>query len=140
MTQTRRPGPLLAERGEDRQAIQRALNAILVQGDYTSLPEFADSLARRLRKVRVHQVRRLFGEVQRIEMLRTRSPEDARRRLLMLRPRIAYQTARQKDLQPLKEMVDEAVPLVHEEMEERFERFYELVEAVVAYHGAYGKD
>jgi len=123
--------------GRPQRSMRQELEAFLVHGDFQGLPQWAEEVANELSKVRRHQVRRVFGEVQRIRMLAKRGDlEQAQRRLLMLRPRLAYQAARpgQDQLGRLQQVVDEAVPLVSENLGSRLERFYEVIEAIVAYH------
>lgn len=137
MTQPRRPQPSTPASGLRDEGLQRALQAILVQGNYQGLPKLAEGIARQLGGVTTHQVRRVFGEVQRIQLLLEKPDQEAaRRRLLMLPPRIAYQAARERRLEPLKRTVDQAVPIVSEAISERFGHFYDLMEAVVSYHTA----
>lgn len=94
-----------------------------------------------------HQLRNLFGEVRRIAMeleqaeLEEGSGSSIRpstwRRILLLRPRMAYQASRiQRRDNPmlrLVEVLDRAIERIERDPE-RFRRFADFVEAIVAYH------
>jgi CRISPR-associated protein Csm2 len=92
-----------------------------------------------------NQIRNVFGQVRQIEHM-WRIPAQraqAERLLLLLKPRMAYQAAKE-DKSGVKKMVEtltEAIDAVFEnappaEREPRFRRFTELFEAVLAYHRA----
>ncbi len=98
------------------------------------------------------QVRNIFTEVRKIEALWDAEgvkPPDKRdytkalRRLVMLKPKMDYQTARIPQVQRLKEVLSEAIDLVvqgktPDEQSERFKRFMNLFEAILAYHRSEG--
>lgn len=91
------------------------------------------------------QIRNIFSEVRRIEsMWRTEGHEKAAiRRLVLLKPKMAYQAARENKAKNLVRNLDEAIRFVEnadtpEEQEVRFNKFVELFEAVLAYHKAQG--
>ncbi len=89
------------------------------------------------------QIRNIFTEVRKIESLWEVDQEKALRRLVMLKPKMDYQTARIPQVQRLKEVLSEAIDEVvkgkdNKEKDERFKRFMNLFEAILAYHRAKG--
>jgi CRISPR-associated protein Csm2 len=79
------------------------------------------------------QLRRLYGEVKRIEMMwRGGKANEAQRRVVLLKPRLAYQVARQRELEGLRATLEPAIDAVGPDRE-RFQRFVEFFEAIVAY-------
>ena len=59
------------------------------------------------------------------------------RELLLLKPKLAYQAAREPKVKPLADVLDVAIDQV-EGQRERFQRLVELFEAILAYHTKYG--
>lgn len=99
------------------------------------------------------QVRNIFTEVRKIEALwdaeGVKKPEErdynkALRRLVMLKPKMDYQTSRIPQVQRLKEVLTEGIDSVvaakndTEKLNERFKYFMNLFEAILAYHRAEG--
>lgn len=99
------------------------------------------------------QVRNIFTEVRKIEALwdaeGVKKPEErdynkALRRLVMLKPKMDYQTSRIPQVQRLKEVLTEGIDSVvaakgdAEKLNERFKYFMNLFEAILAYHRAEG--
>ncbi|MEW6492919.1 MAG: type III-A CRISPR-associated protein Csm2, partial [Cyanobacteriota bacterium] len=56
--------------------------------------------------------------------------------LVLLKQKIAYASAKQKAVKPLKEVMDAAIDKVKDS--DDFERFFQLVESIIAYHKAAG--
>ncbi|WP_237266039.1 type III-A CRISPR-associated protein Csm2 [Tolypothrix bouteillei] len=56
--------------------------------------------------------------------------------VVLLKQKLAYATARAPVVQPLKEVMDVAIDQVHDT--DDFERFFQLVESIIAYHKAAG--
>lgn len=110
------------------------------------LVEHAERLAAALvnENVTRTKIRGIFTEVRQIEaMWRTEGRQaDALRRLMMLKPKLAYQTARTPALAKLKDALSEAIDEVEKCPAERrdaaFDRFVDLFEAILAYHRARG--
>jgi CRISPR-associated protein Csm2 len=90
------------------------------------------------------QIRNIFTEVRQIEALwgTSQRKEEALRRLSMLKPKLAYQTARTNSLEKLKqvlsEAIDEVVKSPADKKDATFQRFMDLFEAILAYHRALG--
>lgn len=108
------------------------------------LVEFAnrkgDALSKSLKRT---QIRNIFTEARRIEAdWKGLGDKVALRRLNMLKPKLAYQAKRHSEVEPLQEVLTEAINLVanapSEKRKERFERFMDLFEAVLAYHRYHG--
>jgi len=109
------------------------------------LVEFAARTAERLVKdgLTRSQIRNIFTEVRRVEALWESDPQQALRRLIMLKPKLDYQAARQRHVKNLKNVLSEAIDHVAqasdpEEQSKRFQRFMDLFEAILAYHRAKG--
>jgi CRISPR-associated protein Csm2 len=118
------------------------------------LVEFASQTADRLVRDQLTrgQVRNIFTEVRKIEalweaesvkQLEERNYSKPLRRLMMLKPKMDYQTARIPQVRQLKDVLSEAIDYVAngktpEEQTERFKRFMNLFEAILAYHRAKG--
>jgi CRISPR-associated protein Csm2 len=89
------------------------------------------------------QIRNIFTEVRKIEALWEAKPQDARRRLNMLKPKLDYQTARNEPVKGLRDVLTKAIDEVEKaaddaERNKRFRRFMDLFEAILAYHRALG--
>jgi len=90
------------------------------------------------------QIRAIYGEVMRIKPYWLFSGDEgkkqqAKRRLLLLRPKMAYRAKRESSeaVRRLVDVLDPAVVLVNGS-EENFRRFTEFFEAILAYHKAAG--
>jgi CRISPR-associated protein Csm2 len=88
------------------------------------------------------QIRNIFGTVRQIQLNWPpgMKPDEERavvRQLLLLKPKLAYQAAREKAVKPLADVLDAAIDEV-EGKQERFQRLVELFEAILAYHTKYG--
>lgn len=107
---------------------------IIVERDVKLLVDRAQQAAQELRdEASRTQLRRLYGEVKRIEMLwQGGKADEAGRRLLLLKPRLYYQVARQKKLGALRDTIEPAIDAVGGDRG-RFQRFVEFFEAIVAY-------
>jgi CRISPR-associated protein Csm2 len=85
------------------------------------------------------QIRNIFGTVRQIQMNWTGDEEKAAsyRQLLMLKPKLQYQAARTKAVEPLAGVLDRAIDHVGDDRV-RFGRFVDFFEAILAYHTAEG--
>jgi len=111
------------------------------------LVQFARETALRLVKDSLtrSQIRNIFTEVRQIEALWSTNKPDALRRLNMLKPKMAYQTARAAQVKYLADVLGEAITEVElaskgseDKMDQTFKRFMDLFEAILAYHRAEG--
>lgn len=105
----------------------------------------ADRFGEKLsRKLTTSQIRNIFGEVRAIEqdvpVGATELPIGVQRRLLMLKPKLAYQVGRFSNNDALRAFANtltEAIDLVGNDAR-RFHTFVDLFEAILAYHRRYG--
>jgi CRISPR-associated protein Csm2 len=118
------------------------------------LVTFAQTTAEQLVKNQLTrgQVRNIFTEVRKIEALwdaeSAKEPDKrdynkALRRLVMLKPKMDYQTSRIPQVELLKKVLSDAIDEVvkggtNKDKDERFKRFMNLFEAILAYHRAKG--
>lgn len=100
----------------------------------------ADSFGQSIAKaVTTSQIRNIYGSVKKLEM----QPRLDLAQLLILKPRIAYARSRQKSLAELASVLSNGIDAVNEgkndkEKQERFRRFCQGFEAILAYHRAHG--
>jgi CRISPR-associated protein Csm2 len=106
-------------------------------------------------KLKSSQIRNIFGLVRQIEMTwdeidENHSPEEqelqrqnekaARRQLILLIPKLRYQAERTKAMDPLSNLLINGIGIVDDDNinqpshRERFQRFVDLFEAILAYH------
>ena len=120
-----------------------------------TLVSCADSLGKQLKELRLstNQIRSLFGEVRQIEAEWSMEGhrQKALRRLLLLKPKMAYRARRESGgaVRTLVDVLDPAVDLVAKakprveggsanNQDDNFQRFVEFFEAILAYHKAHG--
>jgi CRISPR-associated protein Csm2 len=125
------------------------LQAIIVDGDPQTTVNEAEALGRDLaRQLSTSQIRSIFGTVRRIEMTWPEAPKDeaerdqaqqAKRDLLLLKPKMAYQAKRERGrgVQTLTDVLADAIDLVEGDRQ-RFQHFVDFFEATLAYHKAHG--
>ena len=117
------------------------------------LVETADNLGKQLKEsgLTTSQIRALFGEVRQIQaqwsLPGEQNARQARRRLILLKPKMRYRARKERErgkaVSELVGVLEPAVDLVvaeksPEKQKERFDRFVEFFEAILAYHKAYG--
>ena len=97
------------------------------------------------REVKTNQIRNVYGAVQHIRVRASRpqpDTEDINRRLIFLKPKLAYASGRQSALKPLRDLLVQAIDSVvkkdNPNAEKARENFFFLMEAIVAYHKFYG--
>ncbi len=128
------------------------LQTIITGSDVESAHETiaaAESLAKVLVAERLtnSQIRNVFGEVRRIEMkwptdennTDKASSSSANRDLILLKSKLGYQ-AHKRGNQPVKTLADvliQAIDLVNSDRQ-RFQRFIDFFEAILAYHKVHG--
>jgi CRISPR-associated protein Csm2 len=125
---------------------EQTMTAIIVDGDAVKLVNSAEVFGRELAVndgLSKNQIRNVFGEVRRIEADWEEASQSGAglRRLLLLKPRMAYLRKRDPKSAPLMEMLTSGVDLVAavpamDEQYRRFRHFVELFEAILAYHTA----
>lgn len=105
----------------------------------------AEQIGQRLaRQITTSQIRNIFGTVRQIEMNWRGKPEDSYRQAVLLKPKIGYAAARERG-QGMKDLEAVLVPGLDAMMEgkkeeryDRFKRFVQFFEAILAYHKKYG--
>jgi CRISPR-associated protein Csm2 len=108
------------------------------------LNDFAKSQGKELStRLKRSQIRNIFTEARRIQNQWRGSNVTAIRQLVMLKPKLAYQAKRHKEVEPLQIILTEAITEVEqaaagENRDEKFQRFMDLFEAILAYHRYYG--
>lgn len=111
----------------------------------SSAIDFADEFGKSLaeNKLTTNQIRNFFGEVRRIEM---KGILQEKTRFLLLAPKLAY-AAKRADIhaaESFKKVMTMAHQVVIREenddkkFEHRFKNFVQFLEAILAYHKAYG--
>jgi len=120
------------------------IQAIIVDGDTERLLKQAKQIGKSLKNagLSMAQIRGVFGIVRQIEMRWTEKAtkdvqEQSMRQLLLLQPKLEYQARRQKAVEGLKNTLIPAIEQVQGNRE-RFGRFVEFFEAILAYHVAAG--
>ena len=150
-----------AERAGKASISEQNLKAVITKSDPDSaelLVREAKSLGTQLNhqdsKLATSQIRAIFGEVRQIDAqlstidLSAVDQERALRKLILLKPKMAYRAHRDQSRQgngvrKLVEVLDPAIDLVVRESDlkiqiERFHRFVDFFEAILAYHRAAG--
>lgn len=142
-------GGQLQQGAEGIQSISKAALEKIIGEDtpeaIQTLVEEADRFGEKLScKLTTSQIRNIFGEVRAIEQEvpvgATELPIGVQRRLLMLKPKLAYQVGRFSNNDALRAFADTlttAIDLVGNDAR-RFHTFVDLFEAILAYHRRYG--
>jgi len=116
------------------------IRTIITQDQPKLLVDQAEEIGRALsRSLSKSQIRNVFGTVRQIQMKWAGEAQKAAsyRELLMLKPKLKYQAARTKEVEPLADVLDKAIDHVGDD-QVRFGRFVDFFEAILAYHTAYG--
>lgn len=129
MQRDRNPSPGITTPGITTEDAQR----IIVQGDAELLVARARELALQSEATST-SVRRLYTEALRTAMLwkDKRRGDQARRRAILFRPRLTYLTARDEKLRDVDRACQPMLEATQGD-EQRFQRFVEFLEALVAY-------
>jgi CRISPR-associated protein Csm2 len=125
------------------------LQQVILNGNAETLVNTAQRFGRELKDdgLTTNQIRNIFGEVRQIEAdwqgPDSENAKSSMRRLLLLKPRMAYQRARERKTESLMTLLTEAIDLVAKATEpqqqyDRFRHFVEFFEAILAYHTAAG--
>ena len=125
------------------------LEKIITDGGSAELMvSIADNLGRELKEVGLttSQIRSLFGEVRQSQAIWSIKGQENRamRRFILLKPKMAYRVRRERG-QGVRTLVEALLPAMDavitgtpEKQKERFDRFVEFFEAILAYHKSYG--
>lgn len=125
---------------------QGTLERIIAQGEPEILVKWAEDIGRAIaRQVTTNQLRNVFGTARQIQLRWPTDAQSAYRDAVLLRPKLGYLARRERgrgmeDLQrilvPALEVMSQGKDLTEQQV--RFNRFVDFVEAIVAYHKAYG--
>ena len=95
----------------------------------------AEQLGKKLaRNLKTAQIRKVYSTVKKIQMNQTFN----RNELVLLKPRLAYAAARNRDVEDLRDALTQAIDKV--KTVEDFKNFVDFFEAILAYHRAFGGD
>ena len=130
------------------------IEKIIVAGDVDLLVNLANRVGEALvdQDLKTSQIRNVFGTVRQIQMRWATDAQKSYREAILLRPKLAYFAEKEKKskgrgsegMETLQKVLEPALILVgkqgltDQQRKERFERFAELFEAIVAYHKRYG--
>ncbi|MDE3090845.1 MAG: type III-A CRISPR-associated protein Csm2 [Chloroflexota bacterium] len=125
---------------------QRVQTVMMADESGAELVAFAQQTADALvnQNLTRSQIRTIFTEVRQIEAMwdKATGKSEAVRRLSMLKPKLAYQAARSNTVNLLRDVlsdaIDEVIKAPANNQDDRFARFVELFEAILAYHRAKG--
>jgi len=131
--------------GPGHRPSESELRAIIQEGDTKLLVQWAEEIGKTLaRQLTTSQIRNIFGTVRQIEMswspqATEREQQWAARQFMLLKPKLAYQAKRERGrgVEQLAKVLTPAIDMVGEDRE-RFQRFVDFFEAILAYHTAYG--
>lgn len=128
-------------------AIEKSLIKQIIQdGDAKVLVDQAKQFGEAVKNEQLtkSQIRGIFGTVRQIDAAWDKTPAQQNlRKMLLLKPRLAYQAAREPKVKPLADVLSDAIDLVAkaetpEDQRKRFGYFVDLFEAILAYHTAAG--
>lgn len=125
------------------------LQQVILHGNAETLINTAQRFGSELKEdgLTTSQIRNIFGEVRQIEAdwqgAESENAKSSMRRLLLLKPRMAYQRARERKTESLMIVLTDAIDLVAKATEPQqqynsFRHFVEFFEAILAYHTAAG--
>lgn len=119
------------------------LKAIIAGADEIQSARLTDTWGEKLGKasarVAASQIRNIFSKVRQIEMYWPADVEvdqAGMRELILLKPKLRYQTARKNELEDLAQLLIRAINEVQNRTQ--FQRFADFFEAILAYHKAAG--
>jgi len=127
------------ERGE----VNRIINEIkgrksFKEIDVETIDSWGETLGKMLsRNLKTSQIRRIFSEFKKLHTeIKSGKVERIREKVLLLKPRLAYVAGRHAEAKPLTNVLSEGIKKIADL--EDYERFFQLFEAILAYHKYYG--
>ncbi|MEM3647291.1 MAG: type III-A CRISPR-associated protein Csm2 [Thermofilum sp.] len=125
---------------------QSVINRIIAEGDPETLVKWAEDIGRAIaRQVTTSQIRNVFGTARQIQLRWPNDPAGAYRDAVLLRPKLSYFAKREgRGMEDLRRVLAPALEMISErgitekERQDRFDRFMDFFEAIVAFHKAYG--
>ena len=118
--------------------IEKAFDPTFITSDSNAqaMIQFCEQLGGELGKMSSSQIRRAYGQLKKIEMEGWQG-DTTYRKILLLKPQLAYAAQRHKDVKPLKNVLEKAIDAI-DNNGDNFKRFCEFFEAILAYHKAKG--
>ena len=123
--------------GRDRREPTRVnLDKKIITEGGATLVKAAEQHGQQLaRNLTTSQIRNIYGAVKKMQM---RGGLVDTHKLLMLKPKLAYAAKRHGGgVETLKDVLTQAIDLVGDDSQ-KFNRFVDFFEAILAYHRAYG--
>jgi len=109
---------------------------MLSEYDGETLVSDAENVASEIGELKTAQIRRIFGEVKKMQMDFKKADFD-KNRVVLLKPKLAYATSRKRDVRTLQEVLSICIDKISADKEQGkkdFENFVNFFEAIVAYH------
>lgn len=121
-------------RSSDQSRASYQLPSEVIEEGGDALVAAAEALGQTLknRGLKTSQIRKIYGAVKKIQM----SDDFQRNDLVMLKPKLAYAAARNREVTDLKDALTQAIDKV--DNEKKFKNFVDFFEATLAYHKAAG--
>lgn len=92
----------------------------------------AESLAGSIKELKTAQLRRIYGEVKRIEMDFQKNKKFNRDPIVFLKPRLANAARKKDEVTPIKNVFSICIDRIKDQ--DDFSRFVSFFEAILAYH------
>ena len=123
-------------RQADRGSTRVNLDArVITEGGEILVKEAEQQGQQLARNLTTSQIRNIYSAVKKMQM---KGGELDTHKLLMLKPKLAYAAKRHGGgVDTLKDVLTQAIDLVGKD-KEKFSRFVDFFEAILAYHRAYG--
>ena len=124
------------QRQADRGSTRVNLDArVITEGGEILVKEAEQQGQQLARNLTTSQIRNIYGAVKKMQM---KGGELDTHKLLMLKPKLAYAAKRHGGgVDTLKDVLTQAIDLVGKD-KEKFSRFVDFFEAILAYHKFYG--
>lgn len=98
-----------------------------------TLVKDAENLAGSIRDLKTAQLRRIYGEVKRMEMNFKKDERSfSRDKVVMLKPRLAYAASKKPEVVRIKNVFIKCIDKIHSVKD--FYQFVSFFEAILAYH------
>ncbi|MBI5292445.1 MAG: type III-A CRISPR-associated protein Csm2 [Chloroflexi bacterium] len=123
---------------------QEVINIMNADESGKQMVEFANKKGEELsRDLKRAQIRSIFAEARKVQAQWGVGSDASMRKLNMLKPKLFYQAKRNPSVDPLRAILADAIDEVAKESDqkkrsEKFERFMDLFEAILAYHRYHG--
>ena len=105
--------------------------------DVKDLVEQAEELGKRLKEqdLKARQIRKFLDAVKQLKIkLAISDFAEVKSEIILLKPKLAYATAKHKSIKKLENVLSVAIDLVHDKRD--FERLVQIIESIISYHKA----